>query len=364
MNVRTEVPRWGQLGGQIITGARKWPPSRGGTAAIRPQVLTFNHRADIWPPSRAWLSAGAVARPSRAGAAPGSRGSSRRPAGSSARRGRARSANAPRTARTGRRSTRPRRSESASGTVRSSPPPMTSRGTAMMARVSTGTPASIWRRACPDSCGFWPIRCWMRSTSSIVRSRSSRWSRSGSVSQPTSERPYASGMSRSSCGRTGSRRSRGGSGLIRIDGGDRHAFGGLQHEQATQAVADRHGVRSEAVHRRDDVLGVGLERELARIRGRRPVVVAQVERVALPAAAREVAEVALPDPRATELAVDQQQRFPPRSTLGQPRLDVQPTIVELDLVLAHRPPVRGGAAAAEDRLGWAGIGHSVTIRGG
>ena len=50
-------------------------------------------------------------------------------------------------------------------------------------------PASIWRRAAPASCGFWPSRCWIFRTSGRVRSRSSRSSRSGSVSQPITLRP-------------------------------------------------------------------------------------------------------------------------------------------------------------------------------
>ena len=107
----------------------------------------------------------------------------------------------------------------------------------------------------------------------------------------------------------------------------------------------------EPLERRDDVLGVGVERERRRVGGLRPVVVAQVEGVALPAARREVAEVALPEPRAGQLAVDEQQRLAARAPLGQPRLDVDAALVELDLVLADRTAVgRRDLGAGEDLL--------------
>ena len=93
-------------------------------------------------------------------------------------------------------------------------------------------------------------------------------------------------------------------------------------------------VRAEAVQRGDHVLGVGLDVERGRVRRLRPEVVAQVEGVALPAAAGEVVEVALPDPRPAQLAVDEQDRLAPRAALGQPRLHVQAALGELDLVLA------------------------------
>ena len=73
--------------------------------------------------------------------------------------------------------------------------------------------------------------------------------------------------------------------------------------------------RAEPLDRRDDVVGVGVERQAGRVGGLRPEVVAQVERVALPAAAGEVAEEALPEPRSGELAVDEQQRPAARSAL-------------------------------------------------
>ena len=74
-------------------------------------------------------------------------------------------------------------------------------------------------------------------------------------------------------------------------------------------------VGPEPVERRDDVLDVRVEREGRRVGRQRPVVVAQVDRVAFPAAPREVAEEPLPDPRAGELAVDEQQRLAPRPSL-------------------------------------------------
>src|SRR6185503_6858193 len=87
------------------------------------------------------------------------------------------------------------------------------------------------------------------------------------------------------------------------------------------------------------------------------MVVAQVEGVALPAASREVPEVALPGPRSGELAVDEQERLPPRSTLGQPRLHVDPALIELDLVLSNRPAVGGWhLGSGEDLLGGR-LGH-------
>ncbi len=104
--------------------------------------------------------------------------------------------------------------------------------------------------------------------------------------------------------------------------GDRHPFGGLEREQAAHPVTDHDDAGAEPLEGADDVLGVGVERQRRRIGGLRPEVVAQVEGVALPAARGEVAEVALPDPRTGQLAVDEQQRLAARPPLGQPRLDV------------------------------------------
>ena len=76
----------------------------------------------------------------------------------------------------------------------------------------------------------------------------------------------------------------------------------------------------------DDVIDVGVEVELGEIGRLGPVVAAQVERVALPAARREVAQEALPQPRTAELAVEHVQRLATRAALGQPRLDVQAAV--------------------------------------
>ena len=133
---------------------------------------------------------------------------------------------------------------------------------------------------------------------------------------------------------------------------DRHLLGGLERQQAAQPVADHDGRRAEPVDRRDDVVDV---RRRTSARAGRPSATSsgsEVEGVALPAARREVAEVPLPEPRAGELAVDEQQRLATRSTLGQPRLDVQAAVVELDLVLADGPAVGGrDLGAGEDPVG-------------
>jgi hypothetical protein len=92
-------------------------------------------------------------------------------------------------------------------------------------------------------------------------------------------------------------------------GGHRGALDGLEDEEAAHAVADRDDVWPQALHRRDHVLGVQLDVERRRVRGLGPVVVPQVEGVALPAAAREVVEEALPHPGAAQLAVDEQDRL-------------------------------------------------------
>ena len=135
-----------------------------------------------------------------------------------------------------------------------------------------------------------------------------------------------------------------------------HALEGLEHQQAAQPVADDDRRRTEALHRGDDVLGVRADVERRRVGGLRPEVVAQVEGVALPAAAGEVVEVPLPDPRAAELAVDEQDRLAPRPPLGQPRFDVQAAVDDLDLVLADGPPV-GRAGAGEEALGCGVVCH-------
>ena len=77
-----------------------------------------------------------------------------------------------------------------------------------------------------------------------------------------------------------------------------------------------------------------------------PEMRAQVEGVPFPAALREVAEIALPEPGAAELTVQQVQRTSPRAALRQPRLDVQATILDADLALAPGPARwrRGGSS--------------------
>ena len=155
---------------------------------------------------------------------------------------------------------------------------------------------------------------------------------------------------------------------------DRGSLGRLENEEAAQAVADRDGRRAQAVERRDDVLDVHVERQLRRVGRPRPMMVLEVERVALPAARREVPEIPLPEPRPGELAVDEQQRLAARPPFGQPRLDVQAPVVELDLVLADRPAVRGRDLGAGKDLIRGRFGHrrhlaagdigSLTIRGG
>jgi hypothetical protein len=67
-------------------------------------------------------------------------------------------------------------------------------------------------------------------------------------------------------------------------------------------------------------------------------VIPEVEGMPLPSAACQVAEPSLPEPRTGQLTVDEEERPPPRATLGQPRLDVEAALLELDLVLADRTP--------------------------
>lgn len=110
-------------------------------------------------------------------------------------------------------------------------------------------------------------------------------------------------------------------------------------------MAHRDHGGAQPVQRGDHVLGVGLDVEGGRVRRLRPVVVSEVEGVPLPAAAREVMQVALPDPRPAELAVDEQERLAAGAALRQPGLHVQAAIDELDLVLADG--AASGSRAAE-----------------
>ena len=138
-------------------------------------------------------------------------------------------------------------------------------------------------------------------------------------------------------------------------GGHGSALDGLEDKESAETVADGHGRGTESLQGRDHVLRVRLDVEGCRVRRLRPVVVAQVEGMALPATAREVVQVALPDPGATELAVDEQERLPARPSLGQPRLDVEAPLRELDLVLADGPTA--GTGAGEEAVGGGDICH-------
>jgi hypothetical protein len=122
-------------------------------------------------------------------------------------------------------------------------------------------------------------------------------------------------------------------------------------------VADRHGRRAEAGERGDHVVDVDVERQLVRVGRAGPVVVLEVQGVAFPTARREVAEVALPQPRPGELAVDEQERLAARPPFRQPRLDVQAAVVELDLVLADRTPVGARHLRPSEDLVGGRVGH-------
>ena len=124
-------------------------------------------------------------------------------------------------------------------------------------------------------------------------------------------------------------------GVEQHEAGHADALGGrLEDQEPAHAVADRHGVGPDPLEPGRDVVEVGLEREPLGVRRPAPVVVAEVEGVALPAAPGEVAEPALPEPRAGQLAVDVEERSAARASLGQPALDVDAALLDLDLVLA------------------------------
>jgi hypothetical protein len=132
-------------------------------------------------------------------------------------------------------------------------------------------------------------------------------------------------------------------------------------------MADNDDPGAEPPHGCRDVLDVRRERQLRGVGGLAPEVVSKVDRVAFPAAPGEVAEEALPEPRPAQLAVDEEQRLAPRTTLRQPRLDVDAAIGQLDLVLAHRPALgRRDRRSREQYLGQAvdQVGHRVTTRAG
>ena len=110
----------------------------------------------------------------------------------------------------------------------------------------------------------------------------------------------------------------------------------LECQQAAQAVADDHRGATQGVEAGDRVVDIRVQVEHLEVGRVRPEMSPQVEGVPLPAALREVLEVALPDPRATQLAVEQVQRSATGAALRQPALDVQPALLDDDLVLAHR----------------------------
>ena len=175
---------------------------------------------------------------------------------------------------------------------------MTSRGTSGSAERSTGTPARICRFARPDSNGL--LAQQVLDAEDVVE---------GEVPVLAEEHlgqrlPAQLGPSVGIGDVAHDVRARR---LAQLLGGlwrDQHECGHgrpldrLEHQQTAHPVADRHRGGPEALHRGDHVLGVGLDVERGRVRRLRPVVVAQVERVALPAAAGEVVQVALPDPGA------------------------------------------------------------------
>ncbi len=98
------------------------------------------------------------------------------------------------------------------------------------------------------------------------------------------------------CAGGGSSSSAGSAGLSRISAETGRSVATAQRQQPAEAVA-KHDRRSRhQVRAGDRVLGVGVEVELGKIGRLGPVVAAQVERVAFPAAWREVAQVALPQP--------------------------------------------------------------------
>ena len=167
-----------------------------------------------------------------------------------------------RTARSRRRATRPAAPTRLSGTRAIEPGADDEpRDVSASRGRSTGTPGSIWRRAAPDSCGFWPSRCWIRRTSARVRSRcvAQQASRGASPSRsPTRRRRRGSRAARA--GGPATRSSRGSSGAEQDEAGDRHPLGRLEREQAAHPVADDDDARAEPLERRDDVLGVGVER--------------------------------------------------------------------------------------------------------
>src|SRR5204862_853508 len=111
----------------------------------------------------------------------------------------------------------------------------------------------------------------------------------------------------------------------------------------------------------DDILDIRIEGQLRRIDRPRPEVVLEVEGVSLPAARSEVAEEPLPEPRAGQLSVHEQEWLASRASLRQPRFDVDAAIVELDLVLADRPAVRRRDLRSGEDLLRCRFGHGMGL---
>ena len=88
---------------------------------------------------------------------------------------------------------------------------------------------------------------------------------------------------------------------------DRGLLSRLQGEKAAEPVTDDDRRLPEPDQARDDILDIGLERELGGIDRPRPEVVLEIEGVPLPAARGEVAEEPLPEPRAGQLTVHEQE---------------------------------------------------------
>ena len=123
----------------------------------------------------------------------------------------------------------------------------------------------------------------------------------------------------------------------------------LEDQEAAHPVADRHGVRADALEPGRHVVEVRLEGEALGIGRPAPEVVAEVERVALPAAPGEVAQPALPEPRSGQLAVDVEERAAARAPLREPALDVDAALLDLDLVLADRAGLPDGGPPDPER---------------
>ena len=102
---------------------------------------------------------------------------------------------------------------------------------------------------------------------------------------------------------------------------------------------------AQAFGGRAHIADVGREVERLVVGRVRPVVAAQVHGMSLPAALREVLLVAMPDPGARQLTVDEEERLAAGPSFRQPRLDVDAAIEQVDLVLAHGP----GAGRPLDR---------------